>query len=191
MKKLLKTAQKGFTLIELLVVIAILGVLATVLLVLIDPVDKINLTNDTGVINTFTQLGRANDSFATQRSNGYSSGKGTATCVLGTLAAGATNNFSGLLHDLCSTGEIKYSSVTNPGSNYTFYYFATPGTCTNAANDCSNSLIAVGTLMAKKYSRVSAVNGQYFIYTGGKGCVVTNAAAPTAASVGVAAWICP
>lgn len=162
--------QQGFTLIELIVVIAILGVLATVLLVLIDPLDKINLANDTGVISTISQLGKANDAYAAQNTNLY---VGCATAC----------TFAGAVTALNTAGETKLSSVTAP-ANYTYSYFQ-PAACTAAAQtNCTTYVFSVN-LRSKKYtSGNGAGNSSYFVAANGKSCVLTNqAAAPTAATV--------
>jgi prepilin-type N-terminal cleavage/methylation domain-containing protein len=177
-QQITKKLQKGFTLIELLVVIAILGVLAVVLLVVINPLDKINLANDTGLIATFTQLGRANDAYAAQHSNAYTSGQGTATCTgAGATVSVATNSFPGAVQDLCSAGESKFATIAAPSAAYTLYYFVTPTGCADSANSCTGALFGVGPLQAKKYAA-----NPYFIYTNGKSCFV--AAAPTQATIG-------
>jgi len=172
--------QKGFTLIELIVVIAILGVLAAVLITTIDPLDKVNLSNDTGLISTITQLGKASDAYAAQHSNGYSSGMGTfpsSVCTGGAATAAlATNTFAGSVYDLCAAGETKLSSITAPSAVYTLYYFTTPTGCTDNANNCTGYAFAVGPLQSKKYAT------KYFMYSNGKSCTI--ASAPTQASIG-------
>lgn len=147
--------QVGFTLIELLVVIAIIGVLAGVLVVVIDPLDKIRSANDSGVVSTITQIGRANDSYGTNHNNTY---------VGGTFAQSVT--------DLNTAGETKFSTLPAP-TGYTFTYLPNPAACTTAASTCT-AYVYYTNLLSKRYATTP-----YYVYANGKGCY--NAAAPTLA----------
>ncbi len=147
--------KAGFTLIELLVVIAIIGVLAGVLVVVIDPLDKIRSANDSGVISTITQIGKANDSYGANHNNSY---------VGGTFANSVT--------DLNSSGETKYTALTAP-TGYTYTYLPNPAACTTAAGTCT-AYVYYTNLLSKRYTSTP-----YYVYANGKGCF--NAAAPTLA----------
>ncbi len=182
------TKAKGFTLIELVVVIAILGVLATVLITLIDPVDKINLANDTGAISQIRQLGSANDAYASQHSNSYTSGMATACTAAGAgLGIVSTNpaspgNFAGAVLDLCAAGEIKTATLTAP-SGYAYLYWASASagaflSCNDTAVNCANAQFGV-LLKSKKYTGQYAT--PYYVYSNGKGCIIGTA--PTAANI--------
>ena len=155
MKKFYSSASSklGFTLIELLVVIAIIGVLAGVLVVVIDPLDKIRSANDSGVVSTITQVGRANDSYGTNHNNTY---------VGGTFAQSVT--------DLNTAGETKFTTIPAP-TGYIFTYLPNPAACTTALSTCT-AYVYYTNLLSKKYATTP-----YYVYANGKGCF--NAAAPT------------
>ncbi|MEK9176346.1 MAG: type II secretion system protein, partial [Patescibacteria group bacterium] len=61
----MKYLSKGFTLIELLIVIAVLGVLVTAVLVALNPLEQLRRANDSGRINSVSQIGNAVQAFYT------------------------------------------------------------------------------------------------------------------------------
>jgi len=160
--KLSAHMKKGFTLIELVVVIAILGVLAAVLITVIDPLDKINSANDSGVISAMIQVGKGNDSFASNNNNVYPQ----------------ATTFAALVTALNTAGEIKFSTLTAP-TNYTYNYVAT-ATCGTTATTCTSYVLYVN-LKSKKY--VTGANPSYYVYANGQGCTKLNqSSAPTIAT---------
>jgi prepilin-type N-terminal cleavage/methylation domain-containing protein len=151
-----RVSSEGFTLIELLLVVAIIGIMATVLMTVIDPIDKIRLTNDTGVISTISQLGRASDAYGAGHSNSYVGG-----------------TFANAVDDLNTAGEIKYTSTTlKAPAGYAFNYLTTPAGCSTAASSCTGYVYYVE-LFSKKYKAANA--HYYYIYATGKGCFSTTA----------------
>lgn len=152
--------SKGFTLIELIVVIAILGVLAAVLIAVIDPLDKINQANDSGVISTVAQIGKAQDSYAANNNNFY--------------APPATqNDFDALVTVLNTSGEIKYTTVTEPSTQYVYTYYSSANCVTATPNNCTTYVIGTN-VRSKKYPA-----GTYYIYANGKGCTTTTVPSAT------------
>ncbi len=154
--------SKGFTLIELIVVIAILGVLAAVLITTIDPLDKINAANDSGVVTSLAQFGKANDTYAATHNNTY--------------VGGTTVNAA--LTDLQTAGESKIGSYTAP-TGYTVSY-ATTASCTTAGANCNNYAFWVTALKSKKYG--GPTSGQIYVYANGQGCFKANGTSITAAT---------
>lgn len=146
MKKL-SALQKGFTLIELIIVIAILGVLAVVLITTIDPLDKINAANDSGVVSSIAQFGKANDTYAATHDNSYVGG--------GTVDAA--------LADLLAAGESKIGSYVPP-TGYTVGYITTAA-CTTAGKTCLNYVFSVTDLKSKKNTAKPM-----YVWANGQGC---------------------
>lgn len=108
--------KKGFTLIELLIVIAILGVLAVVVLLALNPVQQLARTRDSGRISAITQLGHAQEAYATSNNGTYtpegntwvqalvtageiSSVPGAITYSISGVSACATNAQNGYCYD--------------------------------------------------------------------------------------------
>lgn len=158
--------SKGFTLIELIVVIAILGVLATVLITTINPLDKINSANDSAVIASVAQFGKANDSYAATHNNYYVPGA-TVTEALGNLS---------------TAGESKIATYTPP-AGYTANYVASPASCTSdgtGAGYCTNYAFWVTAL--KSIKNGGPTTGLMYVYANGQGCTKPNGTTITAAT---------
>ena len=156
----MKIAQKGFTLIELIVVIAILGVLSVVLFTTIDPLDKINTANDSGVVQSIAQFGKANDAYAASKNNMF--------------PGGATVNAA--LTVLQAAGESKVTSYTPP-PGYTVIYLDSPDACTSGTT-CTGYSFQVTDLKSKKYTATPA-----YQVINGKGCLVAAASVITQAQL--------
>ena len=154
-KRLALSMSKGFTLIELIIVIAILGVLAAVLITTIDPLDKINAANDAGAISTISQLGKANDTYASSNSNLYP----------------IATTFAGVVTALNTAGEVKYSSVAQP-SGYSAYVYFAPAGCVAGSQVSCTTYVFYTQVKSKKYTATP-----FYMYANGKGCV--QASAPT------------
>lgn len=114
-------ATEGFTLIELLIVIAILGVLAVVVLLALNPVQQLARTRDAGRISGVTQLGHAQEAFATSNNGTYtpenanwitalvtageiSAVPGVVTYSIAGVAACGTNAQNGYCYDATTAG---------------------------------------------------------------------------------------
>lgn len=102
-----ESSEKGFTLIELLIVIAVLGVLVTAILVALNPAEQIRRANDSGRLNSVSQLGNAIQAYYTAQGGSFptanatwqttlvSAGELSAVVTVTAPAANCTTNVQG------------------------------------------------------------------------------------------------
>ena len=148
------------------------------LITTIDPLDKINSANDSGVISSVSQFGRAMDSYGANHNNFY-------------INAADTN---AALTTLNTQGETKITSYTPP-TGYTVAYIFTPAACTSGTTCIGYAFYTTALKAKKNINGTPPSNGPFYQYANGRGCyiasVITQAQLNALGASSTGAGACP